>query len=92
MTASGEPLADARRRPRPRVALRGQLLHGIHRESVDVVVRNLTDGGAKVRLVATNGARIAPPLILRIASVDRPCVLAWRAGDEVGLKFAQAPA
>lgn len=72
--------------------MRGQLLHGIHRESVDVVVRNLTDGGAKVRLVATNSARIAPPLILRIASVDRPCALAWRAGDEVGLKFEQAPA
>jgi len=92
MSASGEPLPDARRRPRPRVAMKGQLLHGMHRECVDVVVRNLTGGGAKVRLVATGDVRIAPPLLLRIASIDRPCAVAWRAGDEVGLKFDQPPA
>lgn len=65
----------------------GQLLHGIHRESADVVVRNLTDGGAKVRLTAAAGVQITGPLILRIAAVDRPCAVAWQSGDEVGLRF-----
>lgn len=65
----------------------GQILHGIHRECADVVVRNLTEGGAKVRLTASPGVHLTGPLILRIASLDRPCVVAWQSGDEVGLRF-----
>ena len=65
----------------------GQLLHGVHRESADVVVRNLTDGGAKVRLTSTSGVRFAGRLVLRIGSVDRSCTVAWQTGDEVGLRF-----
>ncbi len=90
MSTPDEPPPDARRRPRPRVAMSGQLLHGIHRECADVVIRNLTDGGAKVRLTSTSGVRIQGPLVLRIASVDRPCAVAWQSGDEVGLRFDPA--
>ncbi|MDP1913395.1 MAG: hypothetical protein Q8K49_08705 [Brevundimonas sp.] len=67
--------------------MRGELLHGVHQERADVVVRNLTDGGAKVRLTSTNGVRITGRLILRVASMDRACVVAWQSGDEVGLRF-----
>ena len=87
MTDSDAPPADLRRRPRPRVAMRGRILHGMHRESADVVVRNLTDGGAKVRLTAASGVQVAGRLVLRIDSVDRACVVAWRSGDELGLRF-----
>ena len=87
MTTPDAPPADARRRPRPRVAVKGQILHGVHQECADVVVRNLTDGGAKVRLTSTSGVQIRGRLILRIASVDRPCVVAWQSDDEVGLRF-----
>jgi len=67
----------------------GQLLHGIHRECADVVVRNLTDGGAKVRLTSTVGVTVQGRLVLRLATGDRPCVVAWQSGDEVGLRFDQ---
>lgn len=67
--------------------MKGQLLHGAHHGCADVVVRNLTDGGAKARLIPTSGVPIRGPLILRIASVDRPCVVAWQSGDQVGLRF-----
>ncbi len=87
MSVSDHPPAEARRRPRPRTAMSGQLLHGIHRESADVIVRNLTDGGAKVRLTASTGVQITGRLVLRIAAVDRPCAVAWRSGDEIGLRF-----
>jgi hypothetical protein len=70
--------------------MRGQLLHGIHRECAEVVIRNLTDGGAKVRLTSTGADHVHGPLMLRIAPIDRPCVMAWRAGDELGLQFEQA--
>lgn len=71
--------------------MRGQLLHGMHRECAEVVVRNITDGGAKVRLIATGGVRIRAPLTLRIGSVDRRCAVAWQSDDEVGLKFEETP-
>ena len=87
MIPSDDPPPDARRRSRPRVAMSGRLLHGIHRESVEVVVRNLTEGGAKVRLTLATGVRIGGPTVLRIGSVDRPCTVAWQSGDEVGLRF-----
>lgn len=87
MTSPDAPPADARRRPRPRVAVKGQLLHGLHQETADVVVRNLTDGGAKVRLISTSCVQIRGRLVLRIAAVDRPCAVAWQSGDEVGLRF-----
>lgn len=87
MTDPDAPRPDARRRPRPRVAMRGRILHGLHRESADVVVRNLTDGGAKVRLTAGTEVQVSERLVLRIDSVDRACVVAWRSGDELGLRF-----
>ncbi|MDP2116585.1 MAG: hypothetical protein Q8J71_04235 [Brevundimonas sp.] len=87
MTDSDAPPAEARRRPRPRMAMSGQILHGMHRECADVVVRNLTDGGAKVRLTAASRVQITGRLVLRIASVERACVVAWRSGDEIGLRF-----
>jgi len=67
--------------------MRGQLLHGIHRECADVVVRNITDGGAKVRLTSAVGVTIEGPLVLRLPTGDRPCAVAWQSGDEVGLRF-----
>lgn len=87
MTASDTPAPDSRQRPRPRVAMTGQLVHGVHRECADVVIRNITDGGAKVRLTATRGVVFTSPLTLRLASGDRNCAVAWQREDEVGLRF-----
>lgn len=67
--------------------MRGQILHGLHQECAEVVIRNLTEGGAKVRLVSSVGAAIQGRLILRLDSGDRPGVVAWQAGNEVGLRF-----
>lgn len=87
MTAAADPPPDPRRRPRPRTAMSGRLLHGLHQECADVVVRNLTEGGAKVRLTSTTGVQITGRLVLRIGSVDHAATVAWQSGDEVGLRF-----
>lgn len=87
MTASDDPPQEARRKPRPRVAVRGKLIHGIHREVADVIVRNLTEGGAKVRLTSIVNATIGDRLVLRLPEGDRPSAVAWRTGDEIGLRF-----
>lgn len=65
----------------------GQIVHGFHKEVADVVVRNLTEGGAKVRLTSTVGVAISGRLLLRLPSGDRSATVAWQSGDEVGLKF-----
>lgn len=87
MTAAEDPPPDPRRRPRPRVAMSGQIVHGLHGEVTDVVVRNLTDGGAKVRLTAPHRMQIIGRLILRLPSGDHRATVAWQSGQEVGLKF-----
>lgn len=87
MTTPDAPPPDARRKPRPRVAMSGKIVHGIHNEVADVIIRNLTEGGAKIRLTSTVNAVIGGRLVLRLPAGDRPCVVAWHSGDEVGLKF-----
>lgn len=71
--------------------MRGQILHGVHRECAEVVIRNLTEGGAKVRLVSTVGVAIRGRLVLRLDSGDRPGVVAWQSGNEIGLRFDRDP-
>ncbi|MGZ9114734.1 MAG: PilZ domain-containing protein [Brevundimonas sp.] len=90
MTAAADPPSDARRRPRPRVAMSGKIIHGLHHEVSEVVVRNMTEGGAKVRLTAPNRMLITGRLVLRISSGDREAVVAWQSGDEIGLRFEPA--
>jgi|GEM_PF-2234523 len=87
MSAAEDPPPDPRRRPRPRVAVSGQIVHGLHREVLDVVVRNLTEGGAKVRLLAPNRMQVTGPIVLRLPSGDHRGVVAWQSGHEVGVKF-----
>lgn len=87
MTASAKSPPDLRRRPRPRMAMSGQIVHGFHGEVADVVVRNLTEGGAKVRLTSTVGVTVQGRVVLRLAAGDRSGVVAWQSGDEIGLKF-----
>lgn len=65
----------------------GQIVHGFHREVIDVVVRNITDGGAKVRLTSTVGVTVQGRVVLRLATGERTGTVAWQSGNEVGLKF-----
>ncbi|KQY84597.1 hypothetical protein [Brevundimonas sp. Root1423] len=65
----------------------GQIIHGFHGEVIDVVVRNLTDGGAKVRLTSTVGVKVQGRIVLRLAAGDRQGVVAWQSGDEIGIRF-----
>lgn len=65
----------------------GQIVHGPYKEVADVVVRNLTEGGAKVRLTSSVGVVVQGQLILRLPTGDRSATVAWQSGDEVGLKF-----
>jgi len=57
------------------------------RESHAVVIRNMNEGGAKVRLTATRGVRFSGRVALQLAAGERDCAVVWQAGDELGLRF-----
>ncbi|HYC98516.1 PilZ domain-containing protein [Brevundimonas sp.] len=80
---------DNRRRERPRIAVTAQIVHGPMKETHAVVVRNMHEGGAKVRLTSTRGVMLSGPVILKLTTEERHCTVVWQAGDEVGLRFSQ---
>lgn len=82
------PGFDNRRRERPRIAVTGQIIHGPMRESHGVVVRNMHEGGAKVRLTPGRGVTISGPVVLKLTAGERDCTVVWQEGDEVGLRFS----
>jgi len=58
------------------------------REAHAVVVRNMHEGGAKVRLTSTRGVALSGAVVLKLAAGERDCTVVWQAGDEVGLRFS----
>ena len=57
------------------------------RESHAVVVRNMHEGGAKVRLTDTRGVTLSGAVVLKLPAGERDCTVVWQKGDEVGLQF-----
>jgi hypothetical protein len=78
---------DNRRRERPRIAVTAQIVHGPTGETHAVVVRNMNEGGAKVRLTATRGVALSGSVVLKLASGERDCAVVWQSREEVGLRF-----
>ena len=82
------PGLDHRRRERPRIAVTAQIIHGPMREAHAVVVRNMHEGGAKVRLTSTRGVTLSGQVVLKLTTGERDCTVVWQAGNEVGLRFS----
>ncbi len=86
--AAREENEDPRRRePRPRTFLGGKLVFGAQDLTGDCTVRNLTPHGAKVQ--TSLAANLSPELWLIIIKQGMAyrCKVAWRRGEEVGLRF-----
>ena len=82
------PGLDHRKRERPRIAVTARIIHGPLKESHAVVVRNMHEGGAKVRLTDTRGLTFSGPAVLQLAGGQRDCTVVWQKGDELGLRFS----
>ncbi|MDR3507130.1 MAG: PilZ domain-containing protein [Caulobacteraceae bacterium] len=88
LQSATEAVGDARRRePRLRTLLTGKLVFGPHDMTADCTIRNLTAGGAKI---TTSLAAGLPPefwlIVVRQNTAYRAAV-AWRRGEELGLRF-----
>jgi PilZ domain len=77
---------DRRRHLRTEVRRSARLVYGPHGYSVDCIVRDLSDGGARLELASE------PMLPREILLVDptggtTPARIVWRSGRDIGLQF-----
>ena len=79
---------DYRNRERPRIVVTARIIHGPMKESHPVVIRNMHEGGAKVRLTETRGLTLSGSVVLKLPAGERACTVVWQKDDEVGLRFA----
>lgn len=80
--------AEARAGQRRRTLLRGRIVWGHHATiSVDCTIRDLSETGAQLRVPATQALPTTFTLIHILDGVAYEASVAWRRGDQVGVKF-----
>ena len=79
-------LRDKRLSPRRITMIPAQIVFDSGRRRVDCIIRNLSEGGAKLEVATVLGL---PPTFDLIAKGHRPhaCRVAWRALREMGVQF-----
>ena len=85
------PVAQSSPRPpRRRTLLGGIVLFGPATLTADCTIRDLSKGGARIRLMAAIG--LPPPLALLIPTQDAAfeASVAWSRGIEIGVAFRRA--
>jgi hypothetical protein len=90
-------LTETPRVPRRRTLFSGIVIHGKASFTLDCAIRDVSEGGARVRLSAL--AHLTGPIVLVAPSLDEAheAVVVWQDGRDIGLKFVrrvdlQAPA
>jgi hypothetical protein len=82
---------DHRARSRQRVLLAGKLVYGEADLTVDCAIRDLSEGGARIRI----SGPVALPSRLHLIEVKTgqafDCEVAWRRMPEIGLRFLSPP-
>jgi hypothetical protein len=78
--------AEQRLSPRRNVTIPAKVVFDGGRRRIDCIIRNLSDGGAKLELPSVSGL---PNTFDLIVQGHRPhgCRVAWRALREVGVQF-----
>lgn len=88
MTSGPQSGADKRGQPRRRTLLRGRIFYGpAHAMSFDCVIRDISGSGAKLRASATQAMPERFTLLNIPEGVAFETRLAWRRGEDVGVRF-----
>jgi hypothetical protein len=73
-------------------ALKGAKITFNHRSSViDCVVRDLSAHGAKLRVESSVDIPAVFDLVFDADHAIRRCLVAWRSGQELGVRFVDVP-
>ena len=83
------PSAERRSAPRRRALLKGKIVYPHNSLSADCTVRDLSSGGARIRV--DPGAVTADPFLIVVSqAVVHEAQTAWRVGDQAGLRFVRS--
>ena len=83
----GEPMRDRRTSTRQKSFLQGRIYYNNRRSSVDCLVRDISDTGA--RLVFSSAVTFPDVVEVYLSNKDEVCraQVQWRRGNEVGIDF-----
>lgn len=76
---------------RKRVLKGGMIIFNDRRSTLSCTVRDLSETGARLRVA--KGAAVPDRFDLSIDTdgLDAPCTVAWRKGEEIGVRFDSVP-
>lgn len=79
-------MTEQRGDQRQRTLKTGMIVFNGGRSTIECVVRNLSEGGAQLKVVSILG--IPETFLLRLADKStRNCAIAWKRADVLGVKF-----
>lgn len=81
-------MEEKRKSPRVRTFKGGRLVFNDGRSTLDCVVRNISEGGAKLSF--NQVAAIPDVFDITIDGTSRPCRIVWRKSLDVGVSFEAA--
>ena len=82
-----KPTQERRKAARHRVLKGAHIVFKGHGAAIDCTVRNLSDGGACLKVESPIGIPDTFDLVLDDASI-RPCRVTWRKATQIGVEFA----
>src|SRR3954451_11179854 len=85
-----KPASDRRVALRMRTLIAARIVFNNGQSTLDCVIRNLSDKGAKLTVSAAVTLPECFDLIISQKSVTRRGRIAWRRGEEVGVRFQDA--
>ena len=85
----GDPMDNRRGAVRLRTLKSGKAVFNDGNSVVDCVVRDLSESGAKLKVVSVVGIPDHFSLLLEGERNGRACSIAWRKGSELGVTFDQ---
>ena len=83
--ATGMP--ERRTRRRKRVLKAGQIITNSNSSTVDCIVRDVSESGARLRVASTISVPQSFLLLIKSENVIVPVQRVWRNAHEVGVKF-----
>lgn len=81
---------DARQYRRSRTLLGGRIVFNDRQSTFDCMVRNISDGGAKLRVTSLLGIPRAFELQIKDYNEKFVCETVWRDHNELGVSFRRA--
>ncbi len=85
--ADKEPEQELRAYPRTRVFKGAVISYDDHHFTIPCTVRNISEGGARLRILEKLIVPDTFVLLIELDSVETDCEVVWRHDDEIGVKF-----